>query len=175
AEGQELSYAQLAEMAKKAAAFVAYIDPAHDAFLSPGQMPDKINEYLDQTGQQKIEDQGTMVRSVLESLALNYAWVLRQLETLTGNSIDCLHIVGGGIQNELLCQFTADATGKKVITGPIEATASGNILMQAKAVGQLQSLEQIRHIVRTSFDVKEYLPQDVSVWQQQSKKYKLIR
>ncbi|MHC4997575.1 MAG: rhamnulokinase, partial [Planctomycetota bacterium] len=175
AEGQELSYAQLAEMAKKAAAFVAYIDPAHDAFLSPGQMPDKINEYLDQTGQQKIEDQGTMVRSVLESLALNYAWVLRQLETLTGNSIDCLHIVGGGIQNELLCQFTADATGKKVITGPIEATASGNILMQAKAAGQLQSLEQIRHIVRTSFDVKEYLPQDVSVWQQQSKKYKLIR
>ena len=171
-EGQELSYAQLAEMADKATPFAAYIDPAHDAFLSPGQMPDKINAYLDQTGQQKIEDKGTMVRSVLESLALNYAWVLEQIEQMTGTVIDCLHIVGGGIQNELLCQFTADATDKKVITGPIEATASGNILMQAKATGQVADMQQIRQIVRNSFDVKTYLPANTSVWQTQSQKHK---
>ena len=170
-EGQEFSYAQLAEMAQNAESFAAYIDPAHSAFLSPGQMPVKINEYLAKTGQREIVDKGTMIRSILESLALNYAWVLEQIEAMTGNRIDCLHIVGGGIQNELLCQFAANATGKKVVTGPVEATASGNILMQAKATGQITSMDEIRQIVRNSFDVKEYLPENTSVWQVQSKKY----
>ncbi len=171
-EEQEFSYAELAEMAAKAQPFAGYIDPAHDAFLSPGQMPEKINEYLTETGQIPIEDKGTMVRAILESLALNYAWVLEQIEEMTGSTIDCLHIVGGGLQNELLCQFAANATGKKVLTGPIEATASGNILMQAKAAGQIENMDQIRQIVRNSFDVKEYLPQDVSGWQTQSSKFK---
>jgi len=170
-EGQEFSYAQLAEMAQNAESFAAYIDPAHSAFLSPGQMPVKINEYLAKTGQREIVDKGTMIRSILESLALNYAWVLEQIEAMTGNRIDCLHIVGGGIQNELLCQFAANVTGKKVVTGPVEATASGNILMQAKATGQITSMDEIRQIVRNSFDVKEYLPENTSVWQVQSKKY----
>ena len=172
AEGQGFSYAQLAEMAGKATPFAGYIDPTDSAFLSPGQMPDKINEYLAKTGQEKIEDKGTILRSILESLALNYAWVLEQIEDMTGNSIDCLHIVGGGIQNELLCQFTANATGKKVITGPIEATASGNILMQAKATGQVADMQQIREIVQNSFDLKEYLPDNKAVWQENNEKYK---
>jgi len=175
AEGQELSYAKLAEMADKATPFAAYIDPAHDAFLSPGQMPDKINEYLAQTGQEKIQDKGALIRSILESLALNYAWVLEQIEEMTGNTIYCLHIVGGGIQNELLCQFTANATEKRVLTGPIEATASGNILMQAKATGQIADLGQIRKIVRNSFEIKEYQPEETSRWQAQSKKYNVNR
>ena len=172
AEGQELSYAQLAEMAGNATPFAAYIDPTHSTFLAPGKMPEKINEYLAQTGQDGIEDNGTMIRSILESLALNYAWVLEQIEGMTGDTIDCLHIVGGGIQNELLCQFAANATGKKVVTGPIEATASGNILMQAKATGQVANMEQIREIVYNSFDLREYLPDNNDVWQTQSKKYK---
>ena len=173
-EGLDLSYAEIARMASKAPVFAAYIDPSDSDFLSPGQMPQKIRRYLAKTRQNKINGKGTLIRSILESLALNYAWVLEQLEQLTGNNIDTLHIVGGGIQNELLCQFTADATDKKVVTGPIEATASGNILMQAKAVGQVQSLKQIRQIVRNSFAVREYLPQDTSVWKEQSKKYKSI-
>ncbi|MEN8128109.1 MAG: rhamnulokinase family protein [Planctomycetota bacterium] len=173
-EGQELSYAELTEMARKAAPFAAYIDPSHSAFLSPGKMPDKINDCLAQTGQKPIDDKGTMIRAILESLALNYAWVLQQIEAMTGNPIDSLHLVGGGIQNELLCQFAADATGKQVIAGPVEATATGNILMQAKATGQVESMKQIRQIVRNSFDVKEYLPKDSSAWQVQSEKYKPI-
>lgn len=173
-EGQVFSYAQLTEMALEATPFAAYIDPSHSAFLAPGKMPEKINEYLKQSGQDMINDKGTMIRSMLESLALNYAQVLTQIEDMTGNPIDCLHIVGGGIQNELLCQFAASATGKKVVTGPIEATASGNILMQAKAVGQIQSMDQIRQVVRNSFDVKDYLPSDTSAWQQQRKKYESI-
>jgi rhamnulokinase len=95
---------------------------------------------------------------------------MEAIEDATGNTIEILHIVGGGIQNELLCQFTANALGKKVITGPIEATASGNILMQAKATGQIQSLAQVREIVRNSFDLKEYQPQDASLWDEQYKK-----
>ncbi len=174
-EGQDYSYTQLTEMAQNAKPFTAYIDPAHAAFLSPGQMPAKIRDYLAKTGQAAIEDKGMMIRSVLESLALNYAWVLEQIENMTGNPVDCLHIVGGGIQNKLLCQFAANATAKKVITGPIEATAAGNILMQAKAVGQLTTMDEIRRIVRNSFEVNEYLPVDRAVWLAQSQRCKKIR
>ncbi|MHC4260030.1 MAG: FGGY-family carbohydrate kinase, partial [Planctomycetota bacterium] len=93
-----------------------------------------------------------------------------RIEDITGTTIDCLHIVGGGIQNQLLCQFTANAVGKKVIAGPVEATAAGNILMQAKATGQISSLAEARDIVRNSFDLREYLPQEPSLWQEQYKK-----
>jgi rhamnulokinase len=173
-KGVDLSYTEITRMAAKAKPFAAYIDPSYSDFLSPGQMPEKIAKYLKKTGQNALEDKGTLIRSILESLALNYAWVLEKIENMTGTAIDCLHIVGGGIQNELLCQFAANATGKKVVTGPIEATASGNILMQAKAAGQVKSMEHIRQIVQNSFDVKEYLPSDISAWQVQSKKYKSI-
>lgn len=171
-EGKDLSYSEITEMAFNAPQFVAYIDPSYPDFLSPGQMPEKINAYLQKSGQNTIEDKGTLIRSILESLALNYAWVLKQLEQLTGNSIDTLHIVGGGIQNELLCQFAANATGTTVIAGPIEATASGNILMQAKAKGQHKTLDDIRRIVRNSFAPKEYQPVDYAAWRAQDDTYK---
>ena len=94
------------------------------------------------------------------------------IEDMEGARLDCLHMVGGGIQNELLCQLTANAIGKKVITGPIEATASGNILMQAKATGQIKSIEELRKVVRNSFELKEYHPQDTALWNEQYKKVK---
>ncbi len=155
-EGDDLSYSQLAEMAQEAEPFAAHIDPDYNGFLAPGDMPGRINDYLAETGQKAIDDKGQMVRVILESLALKYRGVLENIEDIVGGEIDCLHIVGGGIQNELLCQLTADAIGRKVITGPIEATASGNILMQAKAAGQIQTLAEAREIVRNSFEVKEY-------------------
>jgi rhamnulokinase len=127
-------------------------------------MPARINQHLSETGQTPTEDKGQMVRLVLESLALKYRSVLGAIEDATGRSIDVLHIVGGGIKNELLCQFTADAIGQKVITGPIEATASGNILMQAIATGQIESRAEARQIVRNSFDLKEYEPQNPEKW-----------
>ena len=95
---------------------------------------------------------------------------MENIEAMTGNSIDILHIVGGGIQNELLCQFTANALGKKVITGPIEGTAIGNILMQAKAAGQIDSLSQARKILRNSIEIKEYEPAATENWQKQYQK-----
>jgi rhamnulokinase len=133
-------------------------------------MPKRINDYLIDSGQKAIDDKGRMIRVILESLALKYRLVFERLEDATGQSIDCLHVVGGGLQNELLCQFTANAIGKKVIAGPVEATASGNILMQAKATGQIKSLHELRRIVRNSFELKQYQPQDVSRWQQRYEK-----
>jgi rhamnulokinase len=133
-------------------------------------MPKRIQGYLTQTGQKTIEDKGQLVRIILESLALKYKHVMSAIEDITGQRIEVLHIVGGGIQNELLCQFAANALGKKVITGPIEATAIGNILIQAKAAGEIKTLEQVREVVRRSFEMKEYQPREVDVWEERYRK-----
>lgn len=169
-EGVELSFAEVTNMAQRAEPFAGRIDPDYGGFYSPGDMPKRINDYLAETGQKAIEDKGQMIRVILESLALKYRWVLEKVEDIMGEGLDCLHIVGGGIQNELLCQFTANAIGKKVIAGPIEATASGNILMQAKAAGQIKTLTELRGIVRNSFELKEYQPQEKQLWEEQYEK-----
>ncbi len=168
-EGVDLSYRQITDMAKAAVPFVAHIAPDYSGFFSPGDMPKRINGYLTETGQKPIDDKGQMIRVILESLALKYRSVMEAIENITKEPIEVLHIVGGGIQNELLCQFTANAIAKKVITGPIEATAAGNILMQAKATGQIKSLTELREIVRNSFELKEYQPQDSKLWDQHYK------
>jgi len=171
-EGSDLSYAEMTAMAEKAKPFARHIDVDYSGFLAPGDMPKRINDYLKKTGQKPISDKGQMTRTILENLALKYRTIMEAVEDVAGHKIDVLHIVGGGIQNELLCQFTANALGKKVITGPIEATASGNILMQAIATGQIQSHAEARKIVRNSFELKEYEPQDTSLWQKQYEKSK---
>jgi rhamnulokinase len=171
-EGTELSYAELAALADKAEPFARRIDVDYSGFLAPGDMPKRINDYLTDTGQKPIDDKGQMIRTILENLALKYCSVMAAIEDITGNTIEILHIVGGGIQNELLCQFTANALGKKVITGPVEATAIGNILMQAKATGQIRTLAEAREILRNSFELKEYEPQQTSLWQEQYEKSK---
>jgi rhamnulokinase len=171
-EGQDLSYGELTQMAAKAKPFFGYINCDNSDFLAPGDMPSRINKCLSDTGQKPTQDKGQMVRLILESLALKYRSVLNAIEDVTGSTIEVLHLVGGGIQNELLCQFTADATCRKVITGPLEATASGNILMQAKATGQLKSIDEARQVVRNSFEMKEYQPQNTALWEKQYSKHK---
>ena len=171
-EGQDLSYAELAALAADAQSFFGHVDCDSSEFLAPGDMPARINKHLSETGQKPTDDKGQMVRLVLESLALKYRATVEAIEDVTGQSIDVLNIVGGGIQNELLCQFTANAIGKQVVTGPIEATASGNILMQAKATGQIQSIEEARQVVRNSFDLKAYQPQDSALWAEKYEQYR---
>jgi len=171
-EDADLSYAELTDLAEKAKPFAAYINPDYSGFLAPGDMPKRINTYLRDTGQETTDDKGQMIRIILESLALKYRFVMEAIEDVTGKMIEVLHIVGGGGQNELLCRFTANALGKKVITGPIEATASGNILMQAKAAGQIKTLIKAREIIRNSFELKEYEPQDSALWKKQYEKMK---
>ena len=169
-QGIDLSYGELIAMAERAEPFAGFLNVDDSIFLAPEDMPKRIHEYLARTGQKTTQDKGQINRIIMESLALKYRHVMDAIEDVTGKTIAILHIVGGGIKNELLCQFTADATGKKVIAGPIEATASGNILMQAKATGQIKTLDQAREIVRNSFNLKIYKPENVAVWQEQYEK-----
>jgi sugar (pentulose or hexulose) kinase len=173
-EGVDLSYRQVTDMAEGAETFVAHIDPDYSGFFSPGDMPKRINEYLTETGQKPIDDKDQMIRVILESLALKCHSVMEAIEDVTKEPVEVLHIVGGGIQNELLCRFTANAVGKKVIAGPIEAAATGNILMQAKATEQIKSLAELREIVRNSFELKKYQPKDSKLWDQQYEKIKSL-
>jgi rhamnulokinase len=160
--GEEHSYAELTNLAATATPFTAIIDPDHSLFLKPSEpgddMPSRIQTLCRQSGQPVPEDKGAIVRCALDSLALKYRWVLEKLELILGHRLDPLHMVGGGTQNRLLCQLTADATGRQVFAGPVEATAIGNLIMQAVALGDLPSLAEGRALVRRSFDVVTYEP-----------------
>jgi rhamnulokinase len=170
-EGESLSYRELTALAQAAPPFVAFLEPDHPSFLAPGDMPGRIRAFCQATGQPVPGEKGSVVRCALESLALKYRWVLEKLEEMLGRRLPVIHIVGGGTQNTLLCQFTADATGRPVQAGPIEATAMGNILMQALALGQVSSLEEAREVVRNSFEVVTYQPQNTSAWEEAYGRY----
>ena len=164
--GDEMSYIQITELAEKAKPFGALIDPDDDVFLPPGDMPARIADYCKHTGQTPPSDVGEILRCALESLALKYRWVLEKLEGVSGGRIEVIHIVGGGAQNRILCQFTADATGTPVIAGPIEATAIGNIAVQAIACDLIGSISEAREVVHRSFDVVTYEPRKSADWDQ---------
>lgn len=170
-EGRELDYKQIASMASQSQPFQAYIDPDYTEFFAPGRMPEKIKAYLKKTGQKDISDEGQMIRVILESLVVRYCQVFQSLENLSGTPIDVLHIVGGGCQNELLNQLTADALGKKVVAGPVEGTVLGNVLVQMLASGQIDSLQAGRQMVAKSFPLKEFVPQCSLGWQNFKNKY----
>ncbi|MCI0397741.1 MAG: rhamnulokinase [Chloroflexi bacterium] len=165
-EDKHYSYDDLAHLAAQARPFPAVIDPDDEEFLKPGEMPARIRAYCRRTGQPLPEDDGALVRCVLESLALKYRWVLEQLEVVTGRRLEPIHVLGGGGQNRLLNQLTADATNRQVITGPVEATATGNILAQAITLGHLASLREGRELVRRSFDVTTYEPAGRPEWEE---------
>lgn len=170
-EGERYDYAILTEMAAAAPAFGPIVDVDAHRFLSPGDMPGKIRQFCQETGQEVPESKGEVLRCALESLALRYRWVLERLEEMMGRTINVVHIIGGGMQNELLCQFGADAMQRPVIAGPIEATAMGNILMQALALGHIGSLEEGRAVVRRSFRVRTYEPVDAGPWEEAYDRY----
>ena len=162
--GEDLSYAELTTMAAQTAPLKSLIDPSYGEFGKPGDMPEKICAYCQKTCQPIPETKGAIVRCALESLALSYRKTLEQLEDITGRRLSPIHMVGGGTQNKLLCQFTADATGRTVAAGPVEATAIGNVVMQAVALGHLGSVEQGRELVRRSFEVVTYEPRHAEQW-----------
>ncbi|MFH1524233.1 MAG: rhamnulokinase family protein [Chloroflexota bacterium] len=159
-----LSYDELTRLAAEAKPFMAVIDPDAPVFLHSGNMPEKVRGFCADTKQTVPQTQGEIVRIVLESLALKYRFVLERLEELTGKRLDPLHIFGGGTNNKLLNQFSADATGRTVIAGPVEATAIGNILMQAITLGEIGSLTEARLLVRRSFEIEEYHSRKSDDW-----------
>jgi rhamnulokinase len=156
-EGQEFSYVELMDRAAAANPLATVIDL--DEFTSPGDHPRRICEYCLRTSQQVPQDAGSTVRVVLQSLAARYKQVLESLEKLTGRSTEVIHIVGGGSRNKLLNQLTANVTGRRVIAGPAEATAAGNALTQALGRRDVRSLEEIRAVVRRSFELEEFVPE----------------
>jgi rhamnulokinase len=174
AEGHDHSYTELTQMAERAASFRSLVDPTDGPFLAPGDMPGKIARYCQQTNQPTPTTRGETVRCCLDSLALAYRKTLDGLEDILGKRIDTIHIVGGGTQNELLNQLTADATGRTVVAGPVEATAIGNILVQAIAVGAVKDLSAARQVVRDSFPVKTYDPKNTREAEAAYERFKAI-
>ena len=168
-EGRDYSYEDLTRLATEARPFSAAIDP--DAFLEPGEMPAKITAWCRRKGQTPPATDGEFARAILESLALRYRNVMENLEALAGRKIDVIHIVGGGSRNSLLNQFVADCTGRRVVAGPSEATAIGNILVQAMGAGELANLDEARAVVRNSFELTTVEPHASAEWERAYQRY----
>lgn len=165
-QGINYDYSQITEMATAAQPFAAFMNIEDKAFYSPGNMEQRIKDYLAKTGQPNDVDHGQIVRIILEGLAYRYSDVMSKIEEVTDTSIDVLHIVGGGSQNRLLNQLTADALGKKVVAGPVEATVCGNILVQALGQKMVSSLQEIRNIIANSFEFISYEPKNHTEWRE---------
>jgi len=162
--GRDWSYEELVPKAEAARPFVSLVDPDDSSFFAPGDMPARLAAFCTRTGQPAPTDEGSFVRCALESLALKYRWTIERLERVVGTKIQTVHVVGGGSRNALLCQFAADACARPVHAGPVEATAAGNVLLQAMARGRIGSLADARAIVGRSFPVTVYEPRDTAKW-----------
>ena len=164
-EGQQFTWPELVAQAASVTPLRSLIDPDAPDFLNPADMPAAIQGYCRRTGQPEPASPGAMVRCCLESLALKYRWVVVALEELTGRRLDTIRIVGGGSQNTLLCQLTADACGRRVVAGPVEATALGNMVVQAVALGLLPSITAGRAAIAASEQQIVYEPQSSGNWE----------
>src|SRR5262245_50030568 len=170
--GTFYSYDELTQLAEAAPPFVSLVNPDDAAFMLPPSMPAALGDFCRRTGQPAPAEPGAVVRCALESLALRYRWVLERLEELLGRRLDVIHVVGGGCQNTLLCQLAADACNRPVLAGPVEATAIGNVLVQAIGLGLLGSLADAREVVRRSFEVVAYTPRDPDKWQEPYERFR---
>jgi rhamnulokinase len=173
-EGKKADYDNLLQQAMNSEPFKHTINPDHDSFMNPPDMPNVITEFCQNTDQPVPKNQGEFVRCIFESLAFKYRLVIDKINSMLPNKIEVLHVVGGGSRNKLLNQFIANALGIKVIAGPVEATAIGNILIQAIAKGRISNLEQGRVMVADSFSLDTFEPQDHTIWEEQYQKKKAI-
>jgi rhamnulokinase len=172
--GQSYSWEELQALAEGAEPFRSLIDPDAPDFLNPSDMPAAIRAYCRRTGQPAPEDEGAVVRCCLESLALRYRWVLEALETLTNRRLETIRIVGGGSQNQLLSQFTADACQRPVVAGPAEATALGNLMLQAVATGHLPDITAGREAIAASAEQQHFTPGPAGPWEAAFTRFKTL-
>ena len=175
ARGAKYDYAQLAQMAAKAAPLRSLVNLNDPRFLNPPDMPKAIQDFCRETRQPVPRTEGELVRCCYESLALKYGEVLASLEELTGETVEVIHIVGGGSQNKALSQFAADVCQRPVVTGPVEATALGNLLTQVRASGELSSLAEMREVIRTSSNVQRYEPKPSAAWSEAAGRLATVR
>ncbi len=170
-EGKEYSYDELTKLAAEAPLLKSIVDPDYEGFLRPGKAVDRAKEYCQKTQQPIPQTDGEVVRSVLQGLALRYRYVLESIEKMSNRPMDSIHIVGGGTQNKLLSQFTADALGRNVVTGPVEATATGNLIVQAMATSDIPSWEQGVDIIKNSFEILTFKPGDTKPWDEAYRRF----
>ena len=162
--GKSYSWEELTGLAEQASPLTSLINPDDARFAAPTDMPEAIRAYCQETEQPVPSTEGAIIRCALESLALRCRMVLGWLESLTGTRFETVHIVGGGTKNQQLCQMTANACNRPVLAGPVEATAIGNVAMQAIARGDVGSIEQARQIIAASFPLDRYDPRDPEPW-----------
>jgi rhamnulokinase len=159
-KGETLEYAELTRLAAAQEGEPALFDPDHPSLLYPGDMPARITDLLIESGQQAPHDHGSLVHSIFASLACRYRSAIESLERVTSTPVDTIHVVGGGSRNDYLCRLTADLTDREVLAGPAEASALGNILMQAHALGHVSGLGEMRELSHASFPPVRYRPSD---------------
>ena len=169
-----LSWSDIVELSRSATPFVSLVDPDDLSFLNPGDMPAAICAFCEKSGQPVPSGKAAIARCIYESLALKYKFTLEQIEKMIKKPVEKIHIIGGGANNRFLCQLTANATGLPVLAGPVEATAIGNILMQARGLGYVESLSEMRKIVSDSFGMIQYLPVNTQQWEENYLRFKLI-
>jgi rhamnulokinase len=170
-EGKKYTYPEIIQMAESAENFRSFIDPDHPYFAGAGNMPESIRKYCVETGQQEPRSDAEFIRLIFESLALKYKYVLNKLEKIAPFTIEKLHVIGGGSQNKLMNQLTADSIGIPVIAGPTEATAAGNVMMQAYATGLVKDLSEMRQVIKKSVTPEVYLPKNTSLWEDAYKRF----
>ncbi|WP_404310693.1 rhamnulokinase [Neorhodopirellula lusitana] len=170
-QGSAPSWSEMVDAAKAAAPFELLINPDDPALLAPTDMIEELHALSQRTGQAAPTDNGVLFRAALEGLALRYRATLESLERLTDSSIQTIHIVGGGSQNQLLCQMTADACNRTVVAGPVEATAIGNVVMQMIGSGRLESISEARKLIRDSFPTTTYQPQNTQIWDEPAARF----
>jgi len=170
-DGKEMSWEEITGHVKRARPFRVFIDPDDQGFYNPPDMEEAIAEFYKRSAQPVLTDRGAILRSVYESLAMKYRAVNEQISKACKRPTSVIHIVGGGCKNELLNQFTADATGLPVIAGPDEATAVGNIMVQAMGLGIIKDLGKATPMIRETFSIKEYAPRHTATWQREYERY----
>jgi rhamnulokinase len=173
-EGKEYSYNDLEKFSVASEPFQYFIDPNAQEFVAPGNIPERIRSYCQRTGQGTPKTVGEIMRCIYESLAMTYRYTLEQIQDCTGKTYRDIHMLGGGTKDTLLCGMTANSTGCRIIAGPIEATAMGNVAVQLIAQGDIANLAEARKVISNSFETVEYLPEDIDQWSRAYKRYRAI-
>lgn len=170
--GQEYSFGELEQMALKAEPLQSFIDPDAPEFVAAGDIPGRITAFCERTGQPVPQSPGEIVCCINQSLALKYRYTLEQIEQSTGTQYPAIHMIGGGIQSRMLCQMTANANGRRVIAGPVEATALGNIAVQLITLGEIKDIREAREIISRSEETMIYLPEQSTSWEKAYQAFK---
>ncbi len=162
--GKNWDWEDLNGLTERAPLLAAFVNPDAAEFLAPTDMPAAIRDFVQRTGGRVPSSEGEVLRCALDSIAMKFRHVLEMCESLVGRRLETIHIVGGGTKNRILCQAAADACGRRVLAGPVEATAIGNIMMQAVAAGEVADIAQAREVIRNSFPLEEYVPRHAAAW-----------